>query len=185
MDIKIAYTGHRPDKIYGYNLSHPKYLQLKNCIIKVIEYIVNKNNVDKIINITGGALGFDTIAFQIGEFLKEFIDLKQVLAIPFEEQYIRWNKNDIDNYNNMKNNSLCIYVDELDDYSLKYCPTRKYNPAKMQKRNEWMVDNCDVLIACWNGNKFGGTYNCISYAKKINKSIIYINPNTLQIDYNL
>lgn len=34
-----------------------------------------------------------------------------------------------------------------------------------QKRNEWMVDNSDVVMAYWTGKEKGGTYNCIKYAK--------------------
>ncbi len=48
----------------------------------------------------------------------------------------------------------------------------------MDKRNKWMVDNCDLLIAVWNGTS-GGTANCVNYAKSINKQIIIINPNSL------
>ena len=51
----------------------------------------------------------------------------------------------------------------------------------MQKRNEYMVDNCDLLIACWSGVKKGGTYNCVKYAIKNNKRIIVINPNDCKI----
>ncbi len=46
----------------------------------------------------------------------------------------------------------------------------------MQKRNEWMVDNCDMLVAVWDGTD-GGTYNCIDYAKRMKKPRILIDPN--------
>ena len=52
-----------------------------------------------------------------------------------------------------------------------------YANWKMQKRNEWMVDHCDKLIACYNGDLSGGTYNCVKYAQDQNKEIIVINPN--------
>jgi len=59
--------------------------------------------------------------------------------------------------------------------------TDKYSIDKMQKRNEWMVDNCDLLIAVWNEDKSGGTYNCIQYAKSVNKEVIYVNPTLCHI----
>jgi uncharacterized phage-like protein YoqJ len=35
----------------------------------------------------------------------------------------------------------------------------------MQRRNEWMVDRADKLVALWDGS-WGGTFNCIEYARK-------------------
>lgn len=48
----------------------------------------------------------------------------------------------------------------------------------MQKRNEYMTDNSDIVIAVWDGSK-GGTANCVRYAKKLNKEIIVINPKEI------
>ncbi len=39
-----------------------------------------------------------------------------------------------------------------------------YAPQKMQRRNEAMVNDCDLLLALWDGG-VGGTKNCISYAE--------------------
>ena len=50
-----------------------------------------------------------------------------------------------------------------------------YSAYKMQVRNEWMVNQCDTLIAVWDKSP-GGTANCVAYAKNINKHIIYIDP---------
>jgi len=49
----------------------------------------------------------------------------------------------------------------------------------MQKRNEYMVDNADIVIAVWDGTK-GGTCNCVRYAKKLGKDIVIINPKEIQ-----
>lgn len=38
-------------------------------------------------------------------------------------------------------------------------------PWVYQRRNEWMVDHADLVIAYWNGIEKGGTYNCVKYAK--------------------
>ena len=45
----------------------------------------------------------------------------------------------------------------------------------MQKRNEYMVDLADRVIAVWDGSK-GGTANCVKYAEKVGKEIIRIEP---------
>lgn len=49
----------------------------------------------------------------------------------------------------------------------------KYSKDSYYKRDCWMVDNCDVLIAVWDGIPQGETYQTIEYAKQKNKPIIY------------
>lgn len=49
-----------------------------------------------------------------------------------------------------------------------------YHNACMQKRNMYMVDRSDLVIAIWNGERHGGTWNTISYAKKQGKPIEFI-----------
>jgi uncharacterized phage-like protein YoqJ len=50
-----------------------------------------------------------------------------------------------------------------------------YSPQKMQRRNEYMVDRADVLLAVWDGTS-GGTGNCVRYAEKKGKRIVRITP---------
>jgi uncharacterized phage-like protein YoqJ len=45
-----------------------------------------------------------------------------------------------------------------------------YEPWKMQVRNEWMIDRCDVLLALWDGSR-GGTANCCWCAKRVERPI--------------
>lgn len=52
----------------------------------------------------------------------------------------------------------------------------EYAPYLMQKRNEYMVDLSDKVIAVWNG-KSGGTANCVKYAKTVDKPIMLILPD--------
>lgn len=50
-----------------------------------------------------------------------------------------------------------------------------YEADVMQKRNEYMVDHSDIVLAVWNGKK-SGTKNCIKYAEKMGKKVEYIEP---------
>lgn len=45
----------------------------------------------------------------------------------------------------------------------------------MQKRNEWMIDNSDAIIAVWDGTP-SGTANTIEYARKQGKPVLVIDP---------
>lgn len=46
-------------------------------------------------------------------------------------------------------------------------PVDTYHVSHFFKRNEWMVDHADAVMAYWNPEKqSGGTYGCIQYALK-------------------
>lgn len=48
-----------------------------------------------------------------------------------------------------------------------------YSKQSFWIRDKYMVDNCDLLFAVFDGNKNGGTWITIQYAEKIGKPIIY------------
>lgn len=178
MGYVISFTGHR--NIYGYDYNTEEYQKLMNVLTMILENEIC-NGVDKFIS--GGAIGFDTIAFSCVNFLKQkYPYIKNTLAIPFKNQFTKWNNNQKNIYFNMINISdLNIYVDKQPDYKLGGRVREDvYHPAKMQKRNEFMVDKSDFIIACWNYEKSGGTYNCIEYAIKKYKPILIINPANLE-----
>jgi uncharacterized phage-like protein YoqJ len=58
--------------------------------------------------------------------------------------------------------SRVVNVDE----SLEYA-----GPWVYQKRNEWMVDHADRVLAYWSGKEKGGTWNCIRYAENVGKKV--------------
>ena len=77
---------------------------------------------------------------------------------------------------------LSYYHHEKDKYELPPCYDGSIYPDLEEchykqiitKRNEWIVDNCDVLV-CHIENTFrSGAYNTVKYARKTNKPIIYI-----------
>lgn len=158
--MKICVTGHRPDKLYGYKLSDPKYVKLKE---RFKELLIQNNCTEAI---TGMALGADMVfAIAILELKKQGWDIKLHCAIPCRNHSCKWNKSYQDLYNYILNKADIV----------KLVTDEDYKPWLMQKRNEYMVDLADKVIAVWDGNK-GGTYNCVKYAEKKGKEIIRILP---------
>ena len=45
-----------------------------------------------------------------------------------------------------------------------------YEPWKMQVRNEWTVDQCDVLLAIWDGSRCGPA-NCCWCVERVERPI--------------
>ena len=60
----------------------------------------------------------------------------------------------------------------------QFLPERKKFPGKLVlkaflERNKQIVDNCDILLAIWDG-KSHGTKNTLAYAREINKPAFLI-----------
>lgn len=182
--INVAFTGHRPNAkgMGGYDLSSNRNEEIiKSISMSIMNLMYNENKNERCFNfICGGALGVDQIAFELSNNLKNFTttdyNITTEIAIPFKKQPNAWlGKVDRDRYNQQcEVADKLTYVDTLDNYKVNGYIEGEYYPLKMQKRNEYMVDNCDILIAVWNGDKKGGTWNCIKYAQQLKKKIIFI-----------
>jgi uncharacterized phage-like protein YoqJ len=145
----LSVTGHRSNKLGGYSE------EARFTLDSFAAEMLRKLSPDKII--TGMALGWDTaIATSCLN-----LGIPYIAAIPFEGQERRWKLEDKELYHH-----LLEYADKVVDVSLEVddkLPPLTF-PTYYQHRNEWMVDNSDVLLALWNGGN-GGTANCVRYAK--------------------
>lgn len=178
----ITFTGHRPNKLYGYNLRDEKYLKLNKFLESILEDKIVNEGYDKFIS--GGALGFDTVAFlSVKNLKKKYPHIKNILAIPFENQYCKWSEKDQTLYMWMKYIADdIVYVDTIDKYNRTNSNIGEFNSEKLKIRNEYMVDNADLLIALWDGDYKSGTGHCINYAMdKLSNDILVIDPQTLEL----
>ncbi len=151
----VSFTGHRPNKLGGYNLPNPTYLHVCQQIDKTLREV----RPEKII--TGMALGVDQWAANIAIKL----GIPFIAAVPFTGQELAWPQASQKLFNRLLEKSAEVVIVSEGGYSA----------FKMQIRNEWMVDRAGQVIAIWDGTK-GGTGNCVEYAKSKGKEIIYINP---------
>ena len=112
------------------------------------------------------ALGVDTVfALAVLELKDEGYGIKLHCAIPCKNHSCKWIKESVDQYNDILSKADIV----------KLVSDEEYKPCLMKKRNEYMVDLADKVIAVWDGTK-SGTANCVRYAEKVGKEIIKVNP---------
>lgn len=160
----IAVTGHRPNKLPGgYNADSPGRRKIREATTTFLKTFTPGT----LHGISGMALGVDqdfcTVCLALG--------IPYWAAVPFKGQEASWPPQ-----------SQVVYDRLLKAAAeVNYVCSPGYAAWKMQRRNEWQVDRCDLLLAVWNGDKTGGTYNCLAYALRMKKPITVLDPNTLWI----
>ncbi len=163
-------TGHRPS---GFNFPReatcPLYTEYLKQLSNLIEELILSNHSEFI---TGMADGADIdFAMEVLNLKKRYSHITLEAAIPCPLY---------------KAHNRTIYH-ETRDFVIDSCDIKNilsdhhYHRGCMDKRNRYMVDKSDLIIAIWNGSQHGGTWNTIQYAKKKNKKIIYLMLNELQI----
>jgi uncharacterized phage-like protein YoqJ len=161
----VAFTGHRPDKLGGYDENNHIAMRVK---FKLCLQILQAIDDGYTHFISGGAIGVDQwAAWEVLNLRDDNNDIKLIIAKPFPSQDSKW--------------PLYVRQDfqlllKAADLVVNVSPD-PYSASKMQIRNEWMVDHTKRIIAVWDGSP-GGTGNCVNYInKKGNRELIVINPN--------
>lgn len=167
---KCAFTGHRPQHLpFGFNEADNRCNKLKQVLKEKIIYLIENKNVSYFIS--GMAIGVDMYSAEIVLDLKEkYPNITLECAIPCETQSYKWPKN-------LKSR----YITILEKCDKKTLIQKHYSYDCMNKRNQYIVDQSDFIIAVWNG-KPSGTGKTIKYAKDKNKIIVIINSETFNIN---
>ena len=164
MSKVCCFTGHRPSKLKGYDPKDNRDLLWE--VYKKIEIHIEDKGVTTFIS--GMALGIDMWAAKMVLRAKQDypdLNIKLICAIPCKNHASKWNAQSQKEWQSI--------IDQADE--VFYVSEEEYKPYLMQKRNVWMVDNSDYIIAVWDGSN-GGTGNCVKYAQKEDKQIIIIKP---------
>ena len=97
--IKLTVTGHRPNKLYGYNYKDPRYQALYHMLIDRILKAINEDENHEVLCISGMALGADMIfAFAAIHLKSKGYNVHLLAAIPFKGQESRWPRESINMY---------------------------------------------------------------------------------------
>lgn len=137
--MKLAVTGHRPQRLRGQEKEIKKWLA-----DRIEEY-----KPDLCIN--GMAAGVDQLFALTAK--EKGINLMNVYA--FKKDYF----NRMEEFLN-ESADVIFYADS-------------YAARNYILRDKYMVDNCDVLLAVWDGIENGGTWQTIKYAESIGKKVVY------------
>lgn len=137
----------------GHRLSHEN-VGINERLKKQIECLI-KNGYTTFLDGNKGV--FDDLCLDILRELKEKYCNIQIIRV-------------LSNYNFVSKNMLPNYIDSTVYPELE----NVYFKQLITKRNEWIVDNSDIIV-CHIVNTFrSGAYSMVRYAEKMNKFIIYL-----------
>lgn len=148
----LAVTGHRPKSLFdpeGTKQLLHEYLEKENPELVIIGMA---DGVDVWAGASCIDLGIDYIAAKpwAGHFITS---IRQVSDMPEYDRIIKGAKE-------------VVAVSDATNYE---------GPEVYMRRNRWMVDHSDKVVAIFNGIRRGGTYRTINYAKSIKKEVDVIN----------
>lgn len=149
----LAVTGHRPQKLGGWNRG------IHDGLGAFAMAVLADRRPSGVI--TGMALGWD----QAVAVACVRLGIPFVAAVPFEGQESRWNDQQQGDYE-----KLLLCASQVHIVCERHQVEDAGVPWAMQERNCWMVDNSSGLLALWDGSK-GGTGNCVRYAKEGRREI--------------
>ncbi len=139
----VCFTGHR-------EIDTASACQIPSVLKEVIRETISRGATRFL---TGGAMGFDTIAaLCVLELKEEFPNIRLELILPCREQAKNWNEVGRSVYNMIL--ARADRIEYLHD---------TYTSSCMHDRNRRLVDLCDMVIA-YCAHSGGGTAYTIAYA---------------------
>ena len=160
-EISCSFTGHRPTKLpWGSNEGDIRCIAVKEELAARLEGIYEAGYRHFI---CGMAIGCDMyFAEAVLKLQKQHPDVTLEAAIPCGTQPDRWTKAQRERYNMLLDQCSKVNVLQIE-----------YSPQCMMRRNEYMVDNSSLLLACFDGRP-GGTMSTILYAQRQGLNVITI-----------
>ncbi len=154
--IIIAGTGHRPKYCpCKYNEKHPWLKDLKSRLYADLDVGWNSQQIEYVIS--GGAIGWD---MWLAETAIE-VGIPVHMYLPFRDQGSTWPTETQNRFKDLLSKASEVkYISET------------YSNKAFFKRDEAMIDACDIVFALLNPvAEEGGTYYTVQYAQKQNKEI--------------
>lgn len=142
-------TGHRPERVGGYDAA-----SLTVLVRTALDWLDTARPTRVI---SGMALGWDqAVAMACIE-----TGVPLVAAIPYRGHGANWPARSYELYKRM--------LEKASD--VKHVSERSFFEGALQARNRWIVNQCEHLVALWDGEKRGGTWNCLDYAASVGRPV--------------
>ena len=161
MPKTCTFTGHRAAKLpWRYNEADPRCVNLKQRIYDTAEAVYSSDYTHFICGMAEGCDMFFCEA--VLALREEHPEIHVEAAIPFAGQADRWPVSERARYERL--------LSQCDKRTLLQ---EEYSPGCMMKRNRYMVDHAQLVIACYDG-KTGGTLNTIRYALDQGLNVLHL-----------
>lgn len=163
-----CFTGHRPQKLsFGYDEENPACIQLKKQLSCEIDAKIKSGCTSFI---TGMAMGADIWCAEMVIACRQKFDTPVLLTavIPFKNQPSSFPVSYMRRYA-----EILLQADHV------VLLAEKYVPGCMHKRNQYMVNQADCVIAVSSGDA-GGTQETIKMAQKKGLDIIVLHPDSAE-----
>lgn len=164
----ISIIGHKPNRLFGYYGKKDLYEKLRD-LIEVRLSEITEAVEGNILLVNGLALGTDRIFSKISfELAKQDDRYFTEALIPYAKYEANWPQE-----------SQEEYYDLLKQFDVVTYMTKKdYLPSLALKRDKYMINESDFLLAVYTGGK-GEILDAIKYAKKVDVPIIRIRPREI------
>lgn len=155
----VSFTGHRPEKLM------PEFDEKSEYILSIkakLRQLIKKAIFDGYsVFYCGMAKGIDIMAGEIvADFIDKGFDIKLLAVIPYYTYANSWKDEWKGRFDRLlKSASRHLYIDN------------EYHRDTYLRRNRYLVENSDLLIAVRKGTEHSGTTYTIDYAKKLGLNI--------------
>lgn len=163
---RCAFTGYRPQKLpFGFNESVPACVALKAELRRRIEDLIGQGYAHFL---SGGAMATDTWAAEaVLELKTKYPWIVLEMVSPFDGQADRWSAEYKARHDRL-----------FDEADIVTVITHEYTKSCLFRRNRYLVENADLLLAVYDGQP-GGTAMTVAYAREIGIAVECIRPERL------
>ena len=160
---RVAFTGYRPQKMpFGFDETDERCVNFKLRLYNTIESLIDQGYRHFI---SGGALGMDMYAAEtVLELKSKYPDITLEMVSPFDGQSAKWAPQYQSRHDRL-----------LDQADMVTATGHEYTKSAMFIRNKYLVNNADILLAAYDGQR-GGTQMTVKYAQQMGIQVCYIKP---------
>ena len=166
-NLTVCFTGHRPQNLpFGFNEEDPRCIRMRRMLARKTEELILQQCATHFIS--GMAIGVDMICAEIVlELSQKYPHITLECAVPCKSQPNKW-------YDSMKER-YCSILERSNKVTIIQ---EKYTSDCMHKRNRYMIECADIVIAVWDGKPSGTGYT-VNYAKEKGRKVYILNPDKL------